>query len=63
MLGYLGTGLSTEAATFDHIARWEMGYPRKEKGNQGKSREINGYCYVLNEELEIDKELISNNTF
>ena len=53
---YIGTDLSTEAATFDHIARWVMGYPRRR-------REMKGYCYVLYEELGMKIELISSNTF
>ena len=56
MLNNIGTDLSTEAATFDHIARWEMGYPRR-------TREMKGYCYVLDEELGMKIELISSNTF
>ena len=56
MLDNIGTDLSTEAATFDHIARCEMGYPRR-------TREMKGCCYVLDEELGMRIELISSNTF
>ena len=59
MLNSIGTARITEAATFEHIARGEMGYPRKEKG----TRMSDQYCYTLNEELGMKMELISSNIF